>query len=133
MRKLITLACLASVALTTPAVAHDRWQQNPYHDHRGRVDAGTVVAGAAALGILALALSQQRERDGYDQWEHLRSRYERQYFDEGCYWYQGYYYRPDGYYYRDRWYQDNGYGYRYYYRGRDRDYDRRQDYYRRER
>lgn len=136
MKKLITLACLASVALSTPVLAQgrgQRWDPNPYGDRRGRVDTGTVVAGVAALGILGLALSQQRERDGYDQWEHMRSRYERRYFDEGAYWYQGYYYRPDGYYYRDRWYEDNGYGYRHYYRGRDRDYDRRRDYYRRDR
>jgi hypothetical protein len=133
MKKLVALALMASVALTTPAMAHQRWQQNPYHDHRGRADAGTAVAVGVAGVILGLALSNQRERDGYDQWEHLRSPYESRYFSEGCYWYQGYYYREDGYYYRDRWYQDNGYGYRHYYRNRDREYDRRRGYYRRDR
>lgn len=121
MKKLITLACLASVALSTPALAQrGRWQPNPYGDNRGRVDAGTVAAVGIAGVILGVALSNQRDREEADQWEYLRSPYEAQYFDEGCYWYQGYYYRLDGYYYRDRWYRDNGYGYRHYYRHRDR-------------
>src|SRR3546814_3530326 len=49
MKKLITLALLSSLALSTPSMAQGRehWQPNPYGDRRGGVDAGTVIAGAA--------------------------------------------------------------------------------------
>lgn len=138
MKKLITLALLSSLALSTPSMAQGRqhWQPNPYGDRRGGVDTGTVVAVGVAGVVLGAVLADRGRDRGYErrdereyrpriyddpgQWEHHRSRYERRYIDEGCYWYQGYYYRPDGYYYHDRWYPDNGYGYRHYYRYRNR-------------